>query len=194
MEGIMSLGGAYNTSKQQSDSQSGLQGTDYFPNVAKNAAVTSNTAGNLARQYASSPFGFFQGKSVNDLVPTNSMGLPVELNAALSQMGNDMFSKASAGGALRGQVDQQNTPGIVGSSLQNIGQFLTPYIMDFKKYMTSLPDTLMNSRLGFLQNTLGAQAPLLGSKSAYSGSSFGIQGNVSGGSGGSTPTPPPTIV
>ncbi len=176
----MGLGGGYNTSSQKSDSASGLRSTDYFNGLAKNAAITSNAAGGLARQYASSPFGYFQGKSVNDLVPTNSMGLPTELNSALSQMGNDMFSKASAGGALRGQVDQQNTPGIVGSSLQNIGQFLTPYIMDFKKYMTSLPDTLMNSRLGFLQNTLGAQAPLLGSQSAYTGSSFGFNAHGNG--------------
>ncbi len=170
----MSLGGGYSKSNQQSDSQSGLQGTPGFGPVSNDVTSTSNSLGTQARNYSKTPFGFFQGHNVNQLVPTNSMGLPTELNSALTQLGNDMFSKASAGGALRGQVDQQNTPGIVGSSLQNIGQFLTPYILDFKKYMTSLPDTLMNSRLGFLQNTLGAQAPLLGSKSTYSGNSFGV--------------------
>lgn len=174
----------YQQSNQKSDSSSGLQSTPYFDPLAKQTGLTAGYANTLARQYASSPFGYFQGKSVNELVPTDKSGLPVEVGNALSGIGQDLFSKASAGGALRGQVDQQNTPGIVGSALGNLGQFLTPYILDFKKYMTSLPDQLMNSRLGYLQNTLGAAGPLLGSKSAYTGSSFGIQ--ASGGAGGKT--------
>lgn len=188
----MSLGGGYQTSNQQSDSYSGLRGTNYFDGLARNLSQTGSFASNLARKYAKSPFGFFQGKSVNDLVPTGRFGLPVEVEQALSGLGNDMFSKSSAGGALRGQLDQQNTSGVVGSSLSNIGQFLTPYVMDFKKYMTSLPDQLMNSRLGFLQNTLGAASPLLGSQSHYTGNSWGFnaQGSAGGDSGGGSTKPP----
>ena len=170
----MSLGGGYQESSQKSDSYSGLRGTPYFDTVAPGIAGNAKLASKLAGQYATSPFGYFQGKSVNSLVPTGKFGLPTEVEGALSGLGNDMFSKASAGGALRGQVDQQNTPGVVGSALSNIGQFLTPYIMDFKKYMTSLPDQLMNSRLGFLQNTIGATSPLVGSQSQYTGNSFGF--------------------
>src|SRR5689334_376803 len=185
----MSLGGGYQESSQKSDSSSGLQSTPYFDALAKGTGRLAGTTMNLATQYAKSPFGYFQGQNVNQLVPTDKSGLPVEVGQALSGLGQDMFSKASAGGALRGQVDQQNTPGIVGSALGNIGQFLTPYIMDFKKYMTSLPDQLMNSRLGYLQNTLGAAAPLLGSKSAYTGNSMGfnVYGSESGGGGGLSP-------
>jgi len=185
----MSLGGGYQESSQKSNSFSGLRGTPYFDTVAPGIANNAKLAGRLAGQFATSPFGYFQGKSVNDLIPTDKTGLPVEVGQALQGMGQDMFSKASAGGALRGQVDQQNTPGVVGSALQNIGQFLTPYIMDFKKYMTSLPDQLMNSRLGFLQNTIGATSPLVGSQSQYTGNSFGFNayGSGSGGGGGMSP-------
>lgn len=181
----MSLGGGYQESSQKSDSFSGVRGTGYFPQALKDIMGTSGTLASKSNEYANSPFGFFQGQHVNSLVPTGKYGLPNEVEGALSGIGNDMFSKASAGGALRGQVDQQNTPGIVGSSLSNIGQFLTPYIMDFKKYMTSLPDQLMNSRLGFLQNTMGAQAPLIGSQSNYTGNSFGFNAQGSG-TGGKT--------
>src|SRR6185503_11268037 len=176
----MSLGGGYQESSQKSDSFSGLRGTPYFDKIAPGIAGNTRLATKLAGQYATSPFGYFQGRSVNDLVPTDKSGLPVEVGQALSGLGRAMFSKASAGGALRGQVDQQNTPGIVGSALSNIGQFLTPYIMDFKKYMTSLPDQLMNSRLGYLQNTIGATSPLVGSQSQYTGNSFGFNAYGSG--------------
>lgn len=182
----MGGGGAfgYQESKQDSQSYSGLRGTQYFDPLANDVSQSSRLLGNLARGYATSPFGYFQGKSTNDLVPTGRFGLPTEVEGALGGLGQDMFSKTSAGGALRGQVDQQNTPGIIGSALQDIGQFLTPYILDFKKYITSLPDQLMNSRLGFLQNTIGAQGPLVGSQSQYTGNSFGF--NLAGYGGGKT--------
>lgn len=181
----MSLGGGFSKSKQSSNSDSGLRGTPYFDRFAHNVSDTGNQANALAQQYANSPFGYFQGKSVNELVPTDDSGLPVELSNALGFATKQMYNKASAGGAARGQLSMANTPGIVGSALQNLAQFLTPHILDFKKYMVGLPDTLMNSRLGFLQNTMGASGPLVGSTSAYRGDSFSMSafGSGTGGKG-----------
>lgn len=176
----MSLGGGYQESNQRSDSSSGFQNTPYFGRAIDAAIKPFEMVGNLATRYAQSPFGFFQGKSVNDLVPTTN-GLPNELMGFLSAATKQMYNKASAGGAMRGQVTPQSTGAVVGSALNNIAQFITPHVLDFKKYMVGLPDTLMNSRLGFLQNTLGAQAPLVGSRSSYSGSSMGV--NAFGGKG-----------
>jgi hypothetical protein len=143
----------------------------------------------MAGQFANSPFGFFQGQSVNQLAPINpATGLPNELNSAMGSMANQMFSKASAGGSLQGMNSPENTAGVVGSSLNNIGQFLTPYVLDYQKYRQQLPEQLMASRLGFLQNTLGSMGAGLGSQSSYKGSSFnldtGLSANAGSGGGG----------
>ena len=177
---MIGLGGGASSSEQRSESVSGLRG-NYADRFSKDLYGVGKDATTLARQYAASPFGFFQGKSVNELVPTNQYGLPVATTNSLNAFGNSMFSKASAGGALRGGVQPESTTGVVGSALQGIGQFLIPYINDFQKYMTQLPDQLMASRLGFLQNTMSSGAGLLGSKSNYSGDSFGFNFNAQGG-------------
>lgn len=168
-------------SSQEQQSKSGLRGPYADRLSADLYGATKNTLG-MAKQYANSPFGYFQGQHVSSLVPTNQFGLPVATTGALEAFGDQMFSKASAGGALRGNIQPESTSGVVGSALQGIGQFLIPYITEFQKYMTQLPESLMASRLGFLQNTIGSAAPLLGSESQYKGSSFGF--NVQGGVGG----------
>lgn len=163
-------------SSSESSSASGLRKTPQFGSFTLGYANQANAANTFSQQAANSPFGYFQGQHVSHLVPTNSMGLPTQLNQALEGFGNSMFSKASAGGAFRGQINPENTQGIVGSSLQNIGQFLTPYIIDFSKYLTGLPDQLNANRLGYLTSTLAAQAPGLGSESQSESSS--AQGGI----------------
>ena len=111
------------------------------------------------------------------------MGLPIEATQALTGLANNYFSKASAGGSMRGQNTPDNTQGIVGSALQNMGSFLLPYILQTKQYLTELPDKLMSNRLGFLQNTFASAAPLLGSQSSYTGSSNAFGFDVKGGIG-----------
>jgi len=177
---MISLG--FSASKQGSTSYSGLRGTPYFDQIAGNVGKLAGATSKTALEYQKSPFGFFQGQSVNELAPVGPNGLPPEVGNALSSYAGQMFNKASAGGAMRGQVTPENTQGIVGSSLNNIGQFLTPYIMDYAKYRQQLPEQLMASRLGFLQNTIGSLSSSLGSESKYSGSSFGANaGWASGG-------------
>ncbi len=165
----------FNKSDQESQAYSGLRGTPYFDPIAGDVSKTSRLLGNTAREYAASPFGFFQGQSGAQLSNTNpATGLPMSFNTALLGITNDLYSRASAGGAMRGQVTPESTGGVVGSAIQNIGQFLTPYIMDWQKYVTGLPETIKNSRLGFLQNTIGATSPLIGSQSNYTGNAFGF--------------------
>lgn len=173
------MGLGFGTSNQNSTSYSGLRGTPGFNDFASSYSGLGKNTANLAKSYAKSPFGFFQGQSINQLAPVSQYGLPPELSSAMGSIASQQFAKASAGGAMNGMVSPANTEGIVGSSLNNIGQFLTPYIMDYAKYRQQLPDQLMNSRLGFLTNTLGSMAPGLGSQSSYQGSSLNVDTGLS---------------
>lgn len=173
------MGLGFGTSNQNSTSYSGLRGTPQFAQFAVDYGNTSSQLARKTRQYANSPFGFFEGQSVDQFAPVSQYGLHPSLNSAMGSVANQMFSKASAGGALQGMVTPQNTEAIVGSSLNNIGSFLTPYIMDYAKYRMQLPEQLMASRLGFLQSTLGSMSPGLGSESKYSGSSFNLDTGLS---------------
>ena len=181
------LGYSQSRSQQESRSQSGLRDR-YAEQLSPYLFGTSKLATELAGEYARTPFGYFNGRPVSaqdrsGLIQTNSMGLPIEATQALTGLANNYFSKASAGGSMRGQNTPDNTQGIVGSALQNMGSFLLPYILQTKQYLTELPDKLMSNRLGFLQNTFASAAPLLGSQSSYTGSSNAFGFDVKGGIG-----------
>lgn len=182
-----SLGLSKSGSQQQSQSQSGLRG-GYAEQISPHLAGVATDASSLSRNFAQTPFGFFMGKKISgpdqdSHIQTDAMGLPIEVQNAMTGIANQYFSKASAGGAMRGQTTPENTQGIVGSALQNMGSFLLPYILQTKQYLTELPDKLMSNRLGFLQNTMASSAPLLGSQSSYTGSSDAFGFNVGGGIG-----------
>lgn len=190
----MSASFGYNQSKsqQESKSQSGLRG-GYADQLSPYLFNTSREATELASRYSKTPFGTFEGRPVSaqdgsGLIQVNNMGLPIETTQALTGIANQYFSKASAGGSFRGQNTPENTEGIVGGALQNLGSFLLPYILQTKQYFTELPDKLMSNRLGFLQNTVASSAPLLGSQSSYTGSSNAFGFDVGGKYGGSTVT------
>ena len=104
--------------------------------------------------------------------------LPVGTEGAVGAIGNQFFNKLSAGGASRGQLTPESTGAVVGSTMNNISQFLLPYMLQMKQYQMQLPEQLMSNRLGFLTNVMGASAPLLGSRSTYSGNSFGFGAQV----------------
>jgi hypothetical protein len=80
---------------------------------------------------------------------------------------------------MRGQNSPENTQGVVGSAMTNMGATLMPYIADWQKYVIGLPEELKKSRLGMYQNTLGTMSPGLGAQGAQRASSFGF--SVSGG-------------
>jgi hypothetical protein len=164
----MSAGGAfgYQQSKtdQSSSSTAGIS-REYKGAVSRDAYEGSQRLSDMSRQYAESPFGYFQGQNIRDMVPQNQYGLPVQTTEALAALGNQWFSKASAGGAMRGQVTPENTNQIVGSSMLNASQFLMPHILQNQQYLNALPDQLASQRLGYLQADQASKAGLLGSQS-----------------------------
>lgn len=183
MSGGLGYSQSESESRQNSESEAGLRG-EYAAKLSPTLYNTSVNANTLANEYAASPYGYFQGKSSNELLNIDPRtGLPSEFGQYLNQAAGQMFSNASAGGAVRGQVTPENTSAVVGSAITNLGAQALPYLTDLSKYKSTLPESLMGSRLGYLQNTLGASAPLLGSKSTYTGtsdsSSFGF--SASGG-------------
>lgn len=169
-------------SNQSSESTAGISRA-YKGALSRDAYEGSQRLSEASRQFAESPFGYFQGQHIRDLVPQNEYGLPIQTSQALNALGNQWFSKASAGGAMRGQVNPENTNQIVGSAMLNGAQFLTPYILQNQQYLNALPDQLASQRLGYLQADQASKAALLGSESNAQGSASGFGFRVAGGVG-----------
>jgi hypothetical protein len=177
----MAFGFNFGQSKQRQDSYSGLRGTPYFNQFAGNFAGVGNALSKQTLGYANSPVNMFQGQTGEQISNTNPLtGLPMAFNNNLTSFGNSMFANASAGGSFRGQNSPENTQGVVGSAMTNMGATLLPYITDWQKYVTGLPEELKKSKLGMYQSTLGSMAPGLGAESHGSGSSLNLSGSVSG--------------
>lgn len=179
----LGFGGSEHSGQQESSSTTGISNR-YKDEVSADAARTSGLSTQLAEQYARSPFGYFQNQNIRSLVPQNQYGLPAETTQALTALGNQWFNKASAGGAMRGQVTPENTNQIVGSSMLNASQFLMPYILQNQQYLNQLPDQLASQRMGYLQADMAGKAGLLGSSSSSAGSQYGYGFNAQGGVGG----------
>lgn len=174
----------YQESGQQQESQqaSGIS-RQYKDPLSADAYRENQYLTDQTRQAYDSPFGYYRGQNIRDLVPQNQYGLPIQTTEALAALGNQWFNKASAGGAMRGQVTPENTNQIVGSSMLNASQFLTPYILQNQQYLNQLPDQLMSQRLGYLQASQAAKTGLLGGQSTGYGSGYGYGVQMSGGIG-----------
>lgn len=174
----------YNQSESE-QSQSSTQGISraYKEPLSADAYRESQFLTDQTRQAYDSPFGYYRGQNIRDLVPQNQYGLPIQTTDALAALGNQWFNKASAGGAMRGQVTPENTNQIVGSSMLNASQFLTPYILQNQQYLNQLPDQLMSQRLGYLQASQASKAGLLGGQGDGSGSSNAFGFRIAGGVG-----------
>ena len=182
MSGSLGLGYSEQSHQQSSESNTGISRA-YKGALSKDAYEENQRLGDMSRQYAESPFGYFQGQHIRDIVPQNEYGLPAQTTQALGALGNQWFNKASAGGAMRGQVTPENTNQIVGSAMLNASQFLTPYILQNQQYLNALPDQLASQRLGYLQASQASKTGLLGnqSNSQGSGSGWGFDFKASGG-------------
>ena len=182
------MSGAFGLDYNEHDQQQSATATQgisrtYKEPLSKDAYQENQLLGSMSQQAAQSPFGYFQGQHIRDLVPQNQYGLPMQTTDALQALGNQWFNKASAGGAMRGQVTPENTNQIVGSSMLNASQFLTPYIIQNQQYLNNLPDQLNAQRLGYLQASQAAKTGLLGGTqdSQGSGSGFGFGVKMEGG-------------
>ncbi len=186
------FGYSQSDSSQSSESNSGIS-KGYKDMLSKDAYQENQYLSQASKNAAESPFGYYQGQNIRSLVPQNQYGLPVETTQALQALGNQWFSKASAGGAMRGQVTPENTNQIVGSSMLNASQFLMPYILQNQQYLNALPDQLNSQRLGYLQASQAAKASLLGSSGSAQGQGSGFGFSVSGGVGGSSTANAPNV-
>ena len=170
-------------SSQQSESTTGIS-RGYRDPLSHNAYEGSQFLGQASREAYDSPSGYYRGQNIRDLVPQNQYGLPVQTTEMLGALGNQWFSKASAGGSMRGQNTPENTNQIVGSAMLNGAQFLTPYVMQNQQYLNGLPDQLYSQRLGYLQADQASRAALLqGGQSNSSGSSNAFGFRMAGGMG-----------
>lgn len=173
----MSLGAQAADSDQRSSADSGISRT-YKEPLSADAYKESQMYGQAAQEFFNSPFGYFRGQHVNQLVPQSEYGLPVQATQWMNAMAKNALNTYSAGGAFKGMLSPENTSNIVGGALQGMASTVLPMALENSRYMTMLPDNLMANRLGFLQASQGSKAQLLGSSSDYSGSSnsfgFGI--------------------
>lgn len=171
----------YNQSSQDSRSNSGLSG-QYKEWMNEKAFNRNEQVWQAANNAYNNPWGTFQGKTGAQMLGLDSKtGLPPAFSNYLNQAAGQMFANASAGGALRGQVTQDNTQGIVGNAITNLGAAALPYVSEWQKMAAAAPEQALQQRLGYLQAATGNDVALLGGSSSYGGSSFGF--NVSGGMG-----------
>ena len=179
----MSVAGAFSGSKSKQHSEGGIAGK-YRYELSDRTYNTDQQAQDLTTEAARSPFGYYKGQRVNDLVPTNEWGLPVETTNFMNHAWNQQYKTASAGGAMRGQVQPEATPGIIGSAMTNMGAQMMPYVMDFKKYMVDLPNKLYQDKLSYYQGLQGTRSGMLGSRGDANAWNFAKADNASMGNFG----------
>lgn len=122
-------------------------------------------------------------------------GLFKEQEGAAQAFANKMFANASAGGALRGQFSPNNTPGIVGSAITNMGATLLPLISNNLQTAAMVPEQIFAQRMSNAMSPLQALISGLGATSSgqqtapglgYTGANYLMQGLFGG--GGEKPT------
>lgn len=174
----ISLFGNFSQSDSQQKSNSGfLEGSD------KDFASRTGVNG-LAGLFASAD-DLYRNKAVPQFNMSQKIpGLFQEQEGAANVFANNMFSKASAGGAMRGQFSPNNTPGIVGSAITNMGAQLFPIIGQNLQNQMLLPEQIRTQRFQNVLSPLQALIQGLGSNSSGSSSSLGVGGGGSYGGGG----------
>jgi hypothetical protein len=169
----------FNFNKQDSDqeSNSGFIGDDKKV-ASKTGTYGAHSLFENATARLNSPLPQF---NMSSTIP----GLFKEQEGAVQAFANKMFANASAGGALRGQFSINNTPGIVGSAITNMGATLLPMISQNLQNQMLLPEQIFNQRFTNAMTPLQALISGLGSSAKGTASGFGIGAQFgSGGSGG----------
>src|SRR5690242_5718049 len=111
---MIGLGGNYSKSEQKSDASAESGFVGYDKNRASAAAMDG-----LNNLFTSAD-DLYRNKAIPQFNMSSSIpGLFKEQEGAANAFANKMFANASAGGALRGEFSQNNTPGIVGSAITN---------------------------------------------------------------------------
>lgn len=115
---------------------------------------------------------------------SNIPGLFQEQEGAANAFANKMFANASAGGALRGMFSPNNTPGIVGSAITNMGATLLPMISQNLQNQMLIPEQIRNQRFTNVMTPLQALIAGLGSTAKGESSALQMSLGLGGGGGG----------
>lgn len=174
----ISLSGNYSKSDSNSFSNSGfMSGSD--------KEFASKTGVNGLANLFTSADDLYRNKAIPQFNMSQKIpGLFQEQEGAATAFANNLFGKASAGGALRGQFSPNNTPGIVGSAITNMGSTLFPIISQNLKDNMLIPEQIRTQRFQNVMSPLQVLINGLGSQSNSSSSAFGTGGGMSTGDGG----------
>jgi hypothetical protein len=172
---------SYTSNEAEQSSQTGIFGERRRHDLSGRGLIADRRLSRGTAQAYRAPFGYFRGQSVDELAPSEN-GLPAVASQYLRTVANQALSQFSAGGALRGQLQPESTPGLVGSALSQIGERVIPYVTDWAKYQIGLPDELYMKKLGFLHAGQDARTRLLGGQASGSSSGWGVAYSQGGGS------------
>jgi len=171
MSGSLGGGFSHSTSRQDSSGESGVSAVDR--GIATGGAFS--TLEGLGPQIQSFLQNIPQLQLNEQGLTSGQAGMA---NSLVSGAANSLFSKLSGSGALRGQLNQRNTSGIIGSASERAAASVLPQLIQ-----TSGANTLFNTTAG--QNTQGAGIGFMqGLASLFSGLATG--GSSQQGSGNSS--------
>lgn len=165
----MGLSDFFSSGGSKQEQNSGFQMND------KNAA--SKYAANRAMDLGNMAYGDLQSAVPHFTMSSSIPGLFKEQEGAANVFANKMFANASAGGALRGQYSMNNTPGVVGSAITNMGSTLLPLISNNLQQSMLLPEQIKAQRYQNAMTPLQALVSGLGSSGSaqQSGPGLGYQ-------------------
>ena len=174
------IGGGSSKSSQQSTSkqESGLRGTAYEDNAAKQANDEGMRMSNLNTQLFSSPGATMDmGKQ---MYAGGKYGLGETADQGVEALGRYQFGLSSGESATRGQLRPENQSAVIGSSIQNMLPFLIPQMQQTQQNQFMAPQTLMASAKNsadYWNRALGAQGE---SQSTGSSSAWNAEAKVNG--------------
>lgn len=151
--------GGYEQSESQSQTRTGLRGTQYEGQAAEQAFNQGMLMSDFTNRMFASPgalLGFGQ-----QMLPGGKYGLGIPSDAAVERLGRIMFSNASAGGAFRGQLSPENQTAVIGAAMQNMLPYLIPQIQQFQAAQFLAPQSLFNlarTSADYWNRALGAQS------------------------------------
>lgn len=182
----MSAGFGYsqNSGTQQSDSYSGIA-PQYKGEVSSRANEADARSFDLTRQAVGADYGTYNGQTGAQMLGLDPMtGMPTTFAPYLASMAQNAFNKASAGGAMRGQISPESTNEIVASAIRGMGVQALPYVSQFATQAATLPEQVRAQRLGYLQADQATRSGLLGNQSNGYGQQSGFGLSMQGGVGG----------
>ena len=153
--------------------------------LGKDKGYASDTAVNGLAGLFDSANDLYRNKAIPQFNMSSSIpGLFQEQEGAANAFANKMFANASAGGALRGQFSPNNTPGIVGSAITNMGATLLPMISQNLQNAMLIPEQIRTQRFNNVMTPLQALIAGLGSSAKGESSALQMSLGLGGGGGG----------